>query len=538
MIGSTLAQHAPLIYDTLPPGIAPPAPPQPPQPPVADPIAFNVVTRPRLFGIVGDAISSTTMATVTCVDASMTILQSEPVPGLTFSYAANVLSVAGTPTGPSRVHRVVFSYMSSDGDYTVRGSTSHEITIVDTSEVLTIGDMAGAGGRVGIPLSVTLANLSANYLVNVTAHPGVLIPGLAASLAWTPDATSTGVLTLAGTPTFAGTYSLTVNFRAGAIDLGTSTHSVVIAPAYEVAPPAPAPAPAPPAPAPVPPPAPTPAPAPGLGPDPFIDDVKVLMHFNNATGLVYDEKGNTFTNSGATATTGAVLEGALLQAGNSIYATVPDCDGSDGYLAADALVDIDATAWAALNAPGSAERYCPVLSYISSSNTVVWTIGFGSWMVQLQGVTTRIVVPIGYSALTSAIGRTLPFKRVMTLSNAIAVDMPRPAKFVHLCMARAETEATPTAFTQASWFGGNGAFSNDGGVIANLVSSPAGRVQIGGFVPAMQPLVNVAPQIVAFSGVVDEVRITANGANRYGSATLTDGSNLSPLLRVIPWPNH
>lgn len=558
MIGSIFAQHAPLIRNypsAPPPPPAPPAPPTPLQPPQAQPIAFSAVTRASLFGVIGSAISSTTLATITCADASMTIVQSEAVAGLTISYTAGVLSIAGTATGSTRVQRVVVSYIASDGSNTVRGSTSHEITLVKASEVLTIGSMSGAAGRVGRPLSVTLASPSANYLVGVTAHPGIAVPGCATTLAWTEASpTSSGTLTLAGTPTLAGTYSLTVNYRNGAIDLGTSTHAVVIAAAYEAPAPAPAPTPAPPAPSPSPPPAPTPAPAPGLGPDPFISAVKVLMHFDTATGLTADVKGNTFTNYGATSAAGAVAEGLNLAVYEPTYATVatalglvPGCDGADGYLAVDCMVDIDAAAWTALNAVGSEERYCPVVSYLNSDNRevirtreVIWTIGFASWLVSLNGVATRTVIPIGYAALKSASGQSRPFKRVLTLSNATpGGGMTRPAKFVHLCMARAAIPAAPTAFAQASWFGGRGNYANETETISNLVAAPTGRVQIGGYLPAMQPLIYAGPgpAIVPFTGVVDEVRITANGVNRYGSTTLTSGADLSAPLRVIPWPN-
>jgi len=236
MFAAIFSQHAPLIRDypgAPPPPPAPPDPPEPPQPPLAEPITFAAVTRASLFGTIGDAISSTTLATITCADAAMTIALSEPVAGLTFSYSAGILSVAGTPTGSTRVQRVVVSYVASDGSNSVRGSTSHEITLVNASEVLTIGSQSGAAGRVGRPLSATLASPSANYNVNVTAHPASLIPGCTASLTWTPGATSSGTLTLTGTPTRAGTLPLVVNYRNGAVDLGTSTHEVVIAAAYE-----------------------------------------------------------------------------------------------------------------------------------------------------------------------------------------------------------------------------------------------------------------------------------------------------------------
>ena len=202
MIGAIFAQHVPLIrdYPGAPPAPpAPPDPPTPPDPPQSEPIAFSAVTRPSLFGIIGSAISSTTLATITCADASMTIVQSETVGGLTFSYSAGVLSVSGTPTGSTRVQRVVVSYIASGGGNTVRGSTTHEITLVKASEVLTIGSMASAAGKVGRPLSATLASPTANYLVGVTAHPALTVPGCEATLSWTEASpTSSGTLTLSG----------------------------------------------------------------------------------------------------------------------------------------------------------------------------------------------------------------------------------------------------------------------------------------------------------------------------------------------------
>jgi len=202
MMGSILGHHTPLIRDypgAPPPPPAPPDPPEPPQPPLAEPITFAAVTRASLFGTIGDAISSTTLATITCADAAMTIALSEPVAGLTFSYSAGILSVAGTPTGSTRVQRVVVSYVASDGSNSVRGSTSHEITLVKVSEVLTIGTIAGITGRVGYPLNQVICTPSANFDANVLSFGNTAILGLTTQWTW-DRALMSGELRVVGTP--------------------------------------------------------------------------------------------------------------------------------------------------------------------------------------------------------------------------------------------------------------------------------------------------------------------------------------------------
>lgn len=345
MMSAILAQHAPLIRDypnAPPPPPAPPAPPTPPQPPVAQPIAFAVVTRPSLFAIIGSALGSTTLATVTCADASMAISLSEAVAGLTFSYAAKVLTVSGTPTGSTRKQRVVVSYVASDGSNSIRGSTAHEITLVAASEVLTIGAIAGITGRVGYPLNQVLCTPTANFDADVLSFGNTAILGLSTQWTWN-RALRAGELRVIGTPLVGcgpnGGYSFA--FMANQQVLGSGTASCTIVQGYEAPAPAPAPTPAPPPPAPSPPPVPSPAPAPGLGPDPFFSNVKVLLHFNAATGLAHDVKGNTFTNSGAVLTTGAVNEAADFDPTDVISGEVSDISTATTEITVDALVDIN-----------------------------------------------------------------------------------------------------------------------------------------------------------------------------------------------------
>lgn len=541
MIGAIFAQHAPLLRDypgAPPTPPAPPAPPQSPQPPVAEPIAFNAVTRASLFGIIGSAISSTTLATITCADAAMPIMQSEVVAGLTFSYSAGVLSVAGTPTGSTRVQRVVVSYIASDGSNSVRGSTSHEITLVNASEVLTIGSQAGTAGRVGHPLSATLANPSANYNVNVTAHPAGLIPGCTAALDWTPGATSSGTLTLAGTPTRAGALPLVVNYRSGAIQIGASVHSVVIAPAYEALPAAPAPTPAPAPPAPSAPPAPTPTPAPGMGPDPLLASVKVLMHFDAATGLAYDHMGNPVTNIGVASTTGAVNEaglfaGAEVGAPTFMAVEVAGCDGLDEALTAECMADISAATWATLTAAGDDTRFCPVLTYCTAAGEIVWSLGVISQILRIGYVSVRETRAAFYAPLSEASGNResiYPIGRVLIES---------PARLVHLCGMLKESPGVGFDALGAVWFDGAPAIGSAAYLQSRRRADLLGaRLQIGGAVSGV-PSLSLGPPatIVPFGGAIDEVRITT--ASRYAdNLTLNPVYRIAPAERVIPWPNY
>ena len=539
MIGAIFAQHAPLIRDypgAPPPPPAPPEPPEPPQPPKAEPIAFSAVAKASLFGIIGSAISSTTLATITCADSAMTIRQSEVVAGLTFSYSAGVLTIAGTATGSTRVQRVVVSYIASDGSNRVRGSTTHEITLVKASEVLTIGSMAGAAGKVGRPLSATLASPSANYLVGVTAHPGALVLGCEAALAWTEASpTSSGTLTLVGTPTQAGTYSLTVNYRNGVVDLGTSTHAVVIAAAYEAPAPAPAPTPAPPAPSPSPPPAPTPAPSPGLGPDPTLTGVRVLMRFNTATGIAYDERGNTFTNNGATLTTGAVAQGAAFTgAATTISGTVAGLDGVSAGLSVECMADLGAAAWSALTAAGEDQRFCPVVSYTGTDGALLWALGFLSRLVNvnLPGTTPyRRVDAMLWTAVDDAYSPT--GSGTAGLGGIIA----RPGKFVHLAGVLKTYSAL--SWERASWLGGVFCLSRVQGLHTAPAARSTGRLQIGGACAAFRTYDNLYPltTIVPFSGTVDELRIKTPG--QYADLMTGGTPNaITQARRVIPWPNY
>jgi hypothetical protein len=545
MFAALLAAHS--LLNRMYPGAAlpaaPPAPAWTPRPIVSQPIAFAVTALPSLFGIVGSAIGSTTLATVTCADAAMTISLSETVPGLTFAYAANVLTVSGTPTTPTGVHRVNVSYVASDGSGAARGASSHTITIVSASEVLSIGSMAAVVGRVGAPQSSTIASPTTNYAVDVTAVASAMAPGLSVSLAWTKaSSTGSGTLTIAGTPTAAGTYSITVDYYAyGGVWLGTSTHATTIVESWQTVPGLPAPSSPPSPPSPTSPPAPDPVPQPGSGPDPFLASVKVLMRFDAATGIERDEKGHQFTNHGATSAAGAVGEAAQFAGASTFIASaagafnlIAGIDGSDGNIAVECMVYIGQTTWDALLAPGKDERFCPVVTCISASGDIVWALGLiGFPQARALGV-DRCLGSLFWSPIVgNTTGTGAAFIRlapVQWFTTSFGTTPARPERFMYLAGGREDS-------VQASWLDGRPSLTADGTQQRYLKVSAASTLQIGGPCPLIpflyqSTIVNVVP----LYGAVDELRVTA--ANRLGTWIATPPTTIPDPYRVIPWPNY
>ena len=65
-------------------------------------------------------------------------------------------------------------------------------------------------------------------------------------------------------------------------------------------------------------------------------------------------------------------------------AVVSGCEGRDGNLAVETMVNMDTRCLNALTAGGGNDatvRYCPVISLLSSVGEIVWTLGFGSWLM-------------------------------------------------------------------------------------------------------------------------------------------------------------
>jgi len=514
-----------------------PAPPPMPQPPAPSPIAFAALSRASLTCFVGVALGSTTLATITCSDAAMTIAVQDPVPGLTYSFVGNVLSVSGTPTSPGGIHRSVISYIASDGSYQVRGSTTHTILAADAAVLFNAGTCANYAGQVGTPVSLLLCSPSIAADVNVSISANVVMPGLDLSFVWNRTASlSSGTLTLSGTPTEAMSVSLEVTYRTGGVVLGTSLHLIIVTPRYVAPSPPPPPAPAPPAPTPTAPPTPTPAPSPGVGPDPLRSSVRSLHRFNevSATDLLGStiyffaaEIGPPFLGNSAVAT-GAVGNGALLIDAVGVGNFVDGLDGSSGDFTAECMVDLPPDGWTALTQPGAAERVMPVMSYsfgdsygdASPYGRLAWVLGFCSVYSVADGA--MFVYPLFWAAPGpgtngfSLIGSRVPH---------------RPGRPVHLCFGAVKVGAD---YRMALWF--DGAQPGRTVVAQPMVAVTSGFLQAGGTCGAVGRFGSVdAPQVVNCNAVVDEWRVGV--ASRYASYINADGS-LPAAARVIPWPNN
>jgi hypothetical protein len=234
-----------------------------------------------------------------------------------------------------------------------------------------------------------------------------------------------------------------------------------------------------------------------------------------------DSKGNTFAGTGARSATGALGQGGYFVSGGFLQSQVAGCDGSDGALAVECMADIGATAWDALmSTANTRNRFSPALTLMTTAGALVWTLGFMSKLV--AGV--RSVYPVFINQ----------FGQVATVGVAVTPALGgRPGRFVHLCGAMAPSGDN---FIAAAWFDGN---PSAGATYARsaLRTAATGLVRIGGTCPALPSLANNAPtDIVAFTGVVDEARVTA--ANRYASQIGATPQAIAPAYRVIPWPNY
>ena len=389
-----------------------------PRPPSSSSLPVAIEGRPTLYGVVGTPLGNVTLATVTCTDLTATHSLSSSIPGLNtdlvwLSPRTGTLTIFGTPTGNSSFTRLVVTYLATDG-VTVLGSSTHEITI-QGAVTLTLSTLTPINGKVGVPINaLALATMTSSAAIDAIAIIGESVPGLTPTFTWN-RATNSGTLTVSGSPTQAGQFNLTMNYKANGALLNTGSHVAIIDAAYSAPSPAPAPAPAPaPPPAPTPPPASTPAPQPGSGQDPYWSSVRVLLRYDVlATGQSYDPtvsaapgaglnwagaRTQTFSGYFASGPAAPLPQGGALSYGpapapddafwrsganfgtafdgypvSNMRAVVSGCEGRDGNLAVETMVNMDTRCLNALMAGGgndAAVRYCPVMSLLSSAGEI------------------------------------------------------------------------------------------------------------------------------------------------------------------------
>lgn len=292
MAQSFTAHHVPLVRDylTVVPAPAPSASPPGGPYEFATTQSFSGLVTKCLQAIVGTPMVAVVLSTFTSNSSSAVARPVNSIPGLTpsidFTAAPNgVLSISGTPTQRGE-YRLSVKYARTD--LGVFAQTEHDIYVSDPADRFTTGATAQGVGQVNRAMSATLASPTLNYNGELVAIPNLNVPGCTISMVWTPGATSSGVLTISGTPTVAGVYTVGIDYRIQRCSsevIGTSSHTITIAVAAS---PIPAPAPAPgaaPAPAPIPAPPAPPAPnqaAPVGSADPYFAQVKLLNHFNLA----------------------------------------------------------------------------------------------------------------------------------------------------------------------------------------------------------------------------------------------------------------
>lgn len=540
MIAHLLAQHVPFIRNYLDeaPVAGPDADvPDPSPAPPDEPIPFAVESIATIDLLVDELISpDKEIATVVTAESAALIDPSVSVPGCTFNVVGDPvdsITMDGTPTDAG-VYRTVLTYLRDDGSNTVLGSSTHTITILDPTVLFDAGDCVNYSGRAGQPVDVELCAPEIAMNIEVTAHPDTTVPGTEIVFEWTAGATSSGTVTLLGTPTTEAESTLTITYRAGVRVLGTSVHEINITAASDVAPPAPAPAPppAPPVPAPEPDPAPAPEPPPIPAADPLFSDVILLHRFDalDATATEFESVvGPNFGGDIETAP-GACDEAARLPMGGLSFLAPPTFDLSEFPFTLDCMVRVeDATGlWAA----GAGTRATPIVSCINPGNNLLWVLYLHSYEVpDAHGQT-------GYGAATRRV--VLKLRRSMlryptALKNnpvqceAVDAVAEAPGRFTHV----AAQWGIDGQNEHGVWWDGRGGSSlaDVGGTGAGVPLIDGAVIRVGGSCPGLGAGVQIMPLV----GTVDELRFTA--AERYEfSGNLTVA--ITEAQRLLPWPGY
>jgi hypothetical protein len=499
---------------------------------------FSVVARPSLFAVTGVLLGSTTLATVTSSDASLTAVVLDEhgvpasIPGLTFNYAAGVLSVSGTPTGDSKVYSIAVCYRSSDGTYRSVGSSLHDITIANASDVLTIGSMVNPSIRQGQYSSTTILSPTTNFAVGLLAVPRIAVPGMDVVLSWTIGSSSgSGSVRLSGTPTVAGSYTLKIDYYTsdGTVLLGTSTHTVAVSAAYVSPPAPPAPSPGPSPPAPSPPPAPTPAPQPGHGPDSYFSSVKALLHFDDASNIAKDQiSSNTWTNAQTQYVSGAVVGAGGFSSSSKLSCAISGVEGLSGLLTVELMFDIDSVAWDALTADGTDFRWCPISCLVAQDGSVLWALGLFSYYSSYYKIRqTRAGFYMPLLSLPGDQTFVQPFGPVIPA---------RPNKFMHLAGAiKPRPGGVGFDHVGCVWLNGDPGLGSSLFLASRRVTKTGRTVLIGGSDGSIPAYYGGQSNIVNFSGKIDEYRLTAEA--RYASYMDFTALAIPEVARTIPWSN-
>lgn len=265
--------------------------PSPPDSPSQSPLRFQAVEVECLDATESAVLGSTVIANIDTDSNGPDVVFTGVPPGLTPTFTwigplTGTLAIAGTPTAPGtyRLTATFYEHLTLKA----LGTTECDITIWPAAGTFSPGALASPTGRVGVPATLQLTTPSANYNVDVSVVANLPVPGMSLVAAWTPGVTSSGTVSLVGTPTAAGTYALTLTYRRKSTceirNLATSIHTVTIGALTPPPPPAPAPAPAP---SPAPAPAPTP---PGISrgpvPDNLWSSVAILQQWNNSRTIM------------------------------------------------------------------------------------------------------------------------------------------------------------------------------------------------------------------------------------------------------------
>ncbi|MDP3139786.1 MAG: hypothetical protein Q8N17_26050 [Burkholderiaceae bacterium] len=553
---SLLAQHVALIRDAVPPPSPPPSPPPPapapppspaPPPPDTAPPAFAVAAVPTVDVTRTTLIDpAKTIATITTAEASVRVDTSAVVPGCTFSLTGSPPTACvlnGTPT-VAGITRVFLTYVRDDGTNTVLGSSTHDISVLDTSVLLVIGDQHNLTVRRGSYANVVLCEPEIAQNINVMAVPDIGIygtlgdglttgTGFLLGFTWTAGVTSSGVARVRGVVmNEPGVYTLNLSYYVqGAAPprlLGTSVHTITVLPTSSPPAPAPAPVPAPPAPAPSPAPSPpaAPSPPPIAVADPLLASVLLLNRLD--TGAQSFGSATPPYTAEYPSLRGPNLVGlGLLDRGagrfDALYATGVSLEVPDSWAFPTAAFTVECilTMNASLSGlvdgegGGSSNILIPVVTYKDGSGIFTWMLGILFQPMYADGRYYRI-----------ARGIMIRRKASGALAYVISSMNSTLEAFTHLAGSGSDTAT-------GVWLSGDA--TSAAGTALNRSALSGGRVHVGGLAEMPSRFI-VGPGFVCevrpmVGGLVKEVRL--NGLQRY-----TPGTDLTAEQLVHPWPNY
>lgn len=245
-----------------------------------------------------------------------------------------------------------------------------------------------------------------------------------------------------------------------------------------------------------------------------------------ANEAVPSQNGFTMYSADSIDNSGLGTAASLSGAHSRMEASIANCDGIAGQLTVECLTMPSAAAWAALTAAGGDYRFMPVMSYLAGDGSVVWALGFFSYVA--SGTLLRQTRATFYVSSTDT-PIINPFGQIITAA---------PGRISHLA-GQINTATGGVGFDSLAscWFDGAPSINTQSFYKATRQSKSGGLVRIGGIASAIPSYWGGPVVVLPFQGVVDEARVAI--AARYADFSTFSATYAIPWeARRTPWPRR